>query len=270
MRFARATGDVHALSAADVRLLALTHSLEVGANGGGHLRQLPPQPKDARKRVSDAKALPGWGAEGGDWAEMDRLNEEELAAAEAALLAGGGSRIAAGVQALSLGGEPGPGEEDGGAGGAAEGGERRHGGDAGEAEGEGEGASGSSEGEDGSSEGEGWDQGWQTAARTPNVARRQRRRAARRAEREAEAAAETAARGAEEGEDGSDGGGGGSGSSSGSDSEDDGQGHAAESDDAGPSSGFESTVSVITADFAMQNVALQVGTGHVVAGGSAA
>lgn len=29
--------------------------------------------------------LPGWGVEGGDWAEIDRLNEEELAAAEAAL-----------------------------------------------------------------------------------------------------------------------------------------------------------------------------------------
>lgn len=27
--------------------------------------------------------LPGWGVEGGDWAEIDRLNEEELAAAGA-------------------------------------------------------------------------------------------------------------------------------------------------------------------------------------------
>ena len=40
-------------------------------------------------QVRDSKHLPGWGAEGGDWAELDRLNEEELAAAEAALLAGG-------------------------------------------------------------------------------------------------------------------------------------------------------------------------------------
>lgn len=41
--------------------------------------------------------LPGWGVEGGDWAEIDRLNEEEEAAAEAAL-GGGASRIASEIQ----------------------------------------------------------------------------------------------------------------------------------------------------------------------------
>lgn len=40
---------------------------------------------------SPALQLPGWGVEGGDWAEIDRLNEEELAAAEAALAGKQGS-----------------------------------------------------------------------------------------------------------------------------------------------------------------------------------
>ena len=89
LRFARATGDVHALSAVDVRLLALAHSLEVAYYGAAHLREQPPPPKLARKKVRESKFLPGWGAEGGEWAELDKLNEEELAAAEAALMAGG-------------------------------------------------------------------------------------------------------------------------------------------------------------------------------------
>ena len=57
---------------------------------------------------SAALQLPGWGVEGGEWAEIDRLNEEELAAAEAALMQGGGdagaSRIATQIQQLNLGG----------------------------------------------------------------------------------------------------------------------------------------------------------------------
>jgi hypothetical protein len=88
MRFARATGDAHALSSVDVRLLALAHTLEVQYYGSGHLREQPPPPRLAKKKTRDSKHLPGWGAEGGDWAELDKLNEEELAAAEAALMAG--------------------------------------------------------------------------------------------------------------------------------------------------------------------------------------
>lgn len=88
MRFARATGDSHSLSSVDVRLLALAHTLEVHYYGSAHLRTQPPPPKVAKKKARDSKHLPGWGAEGGDWAELDKLNEEELAAAEAALMAG--------------------------------------------------------------------------------------------------------------------------------------------------------------------------------------
>lgn len=42
-RFARATGDVAALSTVDIRLLALAHTLEVSAHGGDHLATHPNQ-----------------------------------------------------------------------------------------------------------------------------------------------------------------------------------------------------------------------------------
>jgi hypothetical protein len=42
-RFARETGDIHALSTVDVRLLALAHTLEVASHGGAHIKQHPSQ-----------------------------------------------------------------------------------------------------------------------------------------------------------------------------------------------------------------------------------
>lgn len=42
-RFARETGDIHALSAADLRVLALCHTLEVASNGSSQLREHPMQ-----------------------------------------------------------------------------------------------------------------------------------------------------------------------------------------------------------------------------------
>jgi rRNA maturation endonuclease Nob1 len=42
-RFARETGDIHALSAVDLKLLALAHTLEVAAHGPGHLKEHPNQ-----------------------------------------------------------------------------------------------------------------------------------------------------------------------------------------------------------------------------------
>ena len=43
LRFARETGDLHALSSADVKLLALAHTLEVATHGSAHLREHPIQ-----------------------------------------------------------------------------------------------------------------------------------------------------------------------------------------------------------------------------------
>lgn len=43
LRFARLTGDVHSLSAVDIKLLSLAHSLEVAAHGTAHLHDEPHQ-----------------------------------------------------------------------------------------------------------------------------------------------------------------------------------------------------------------------------------
>lgn len=42
-RFARETGDIHSLSAVDLKLLALTHTLEQAAHGSANLREHPVQ-----------------------------------------------------------------------------------------------------------------------------------------------------------------------------------------------------------------------------------
>ncbi len=42
-RFARETGDIHSLSAVDLKLLALAHTLEVAANGTENIREHPVQ-----------------------------------------------------------------------------------------------------------------------------------------------------------------------------------------------------------------------------------
>lgn len=43
INFARLTGDIHVLSAVDLKLLALAHTLEVAAYGSSHLRERPVQ-----------------------------------------------------------------------------------------------------------------------------------------------------------------------------------------------------------------------------------
>ena len=106
-RFARETGDIHALSTVDVKLLALAHTLEVAAHGGGHLKERPAAPVLRSRHRTAARALPGWGRVDNpeDWRVVDEANEEDEAAAAAA--AAGASRIAATVQQLSLDGLPG-------------------------------------------------------------------------------------------------------------------------------------------------------------------
>lgn len=42
-KFAQATGDLHSLSLADLKLLALSYSLEKAAHGDEHLRKHPQQ-----------------------------------------------------------------------------------------------------------------------------------------------------------------------------------------------------------------------------------
>ena len=53
-------------------------SLQRMAHGAGHLHELPPKARVVRGSGPDSLQLPGWGARGQDWAEMDRLAEEEV------------------------------------------------------------------------------------------------------------------------------------------------------------------------------------------------
>lgn len=83
-RFARVSGDLHSLSAVDIRLIALAWTLEVAAYGSAHLRVLPPPPRAKARMRNHTKRLPGWGQRGGTWSKMDKLDEDEDAAAAAA------------------------------------------------------------------------------------------------------------------------------------------------------------------------------------------
>ena len=254
--FARATGDLHALSAVDTRLLALAHTLEVSYYGSAHLRDKPAPPKIQKKRVIDVKVLPGWGAEGGDWAEIDRLNEEEDAAAEALLSTAGASHIASQVQQLSLADAEAAAAEF----------EAEGNGDDGaqQAQQEFEEESGS-DSDGNSTEEDDDDDEWEVAAKTKNKARRAKRKAYRRAEYQAEAANHQQEEREEEEE-----------SDEENDESDDSNSDAEESIEEGSTATEnnenndekaaesrhpegESLVCCVTGDFAMQNVLLQMG-----------
>ncbi|KAK9825380.1 hypothetical protein WJX81_007035 [Elliptochloris bilobata] len=104
-RFARATGELHSLSAVDLKVIALAYELELAAHGAARLRSNPAPPRPHAKRSARGARLPGWGDTGGDWAELDALADEEAAAAERSMHGTmGASRIAEAVQALDLNG----------------------------------------------------------------------------------------------------------------------------------------------------------------------
>lgn len=72
MAFAKASGEVASLSAVDIRLIALAHTLEVAAHGFANLRSSPPAPRTRSKSSANARKLPGWGEEGADWDALDQ------------------------------------------------------------------------------------------------------------------------------------------------------------------------------------------------------
>lgn len=80
--FAKATGDVHSLSAADIRIIALAYGLHVQRHGSGSLQSSAAPARPVGKGKKATRNLPGWGVAGGGWAEMDKLHEAELAAQE--------------------------------------------------------------------------------------------------------------------------------------------------------------------------------------------
>lgn len=84
LRFARATGDLHSLSAADVKLIALAHTLQVARHGSSGLKELPDLPSVHKGTAPATKELPGWDVSGGKWTAMDALTEDQLAEQELA------------------------------------------------------------------------------------------------------------------------------------------------------------------------------------------
>jgi RNA-binding protein NOB1 len=79
--FARKTGDLGALSEADVRVIALALTMEKRRNGGSllHLRTEPMEVRKYRRRASKAsQPMPGWDfvSNEDDWKELDEMNEE--------------------------------------------------------------------------------------------------------------------------------------------------------------------------------------------------
>ena len=60
--FARSTGDLHTLSDVDLKLIALTYTLEAQFHGTQHLRDRPPPIHMVNVKRLPEKDLPGWGA----------------------------------------------------------------------------------------------------------------------------------------------------------------------------------------------------------------
>ncbi|XRB10553.1 RNA-binding protein NOB1 [Pseudoscourfieldia marina] len=83
VRFARRTGDAAALSRADVRLLALTLTVEREVTGHDkHIRRVPPPLERTARHNRRTTALPGWGVENTQNDDgWDELDEEDDAAA---------------------------------------------------------------------------------------------------------------------------------------------------------------------------------------------
>lgn len=72
------------MSAADIRLIALAHTLQLARHGQATLKPLPVLPSVRKGNAPAAKELPGWNESGDKWADMDKLTEENLAEQELA------------------------------------------------------------------------------------------------------------------------------------------------------------------------------------------
>lgn len=71
--FARATGDLQTLSDVDLKLIALTYTLETQIHGTSHLRDSPPPIHVLNVRRLPEKDLPGWGSNVPNLAEWEAL-----------------------------------------------------------------------------------------------------------------------------------------------------------------------------------------------------
>ncbi|KAI7740007.1 hypothetical protein M8C21_028025, partial [Ambrosia artemisiifolia] len=71
--FARATGDLQTLSDVDLKLIALTYTLEAQIHGTSHLRDSPPPIRTVNVKRLPEKELPGWGSNVPNLAQWEAL-----------------------------------------------------------------------------------------------------------------------------------------------------------------------------------------------------
>lgn len=76
-RFARVIGETHSLSRADLHLIALAHSLHTAQHGKFSLHQEPAAARAVSRGKAGTRVMPGWGATGGRWQDMDKMEEAE-------------------------------------------------------------------------------------------------------------------------------------------------------------------------------------------------
>ncbi|CAA0406719.1 unnamed protein product [Arabidopsis thaliana] len=76
IKFARATGDLQSLSDVDLKLIALSYTLEAQVYGTKNLRDVPPPIQTVRVKRLPEKDLPGWGSNVANLEEWEALENE--------------------------------------------------------------------------------------------------------------------------------------------------------------------------------------------------
>ncbi|KAG5014467.1 hypothetical protein AAZX31_08G013100 [Glycine max] len=77
VKFARATGDLQTLSDVDIKLIALTYTLEGQIHGTKHIRDAPPPVQMVNVKRLPEKDLPGWGSNVPNLDEWEALEHAE-------------------------------------------------------------------------------------------------------------------------------------------------------------------------------------------------
>ncbi|XP_010545815.1 PREDICTED: RNA-binding protein NOB1 [Tarenaya hassleriana] len=76
IKFAKETGDLQTLSDVDLKLIALTYTLEAQIHGTKYLRDVPPPIHTVKVKRLPEKELPGWGSNVPNLAEWEALENE--------------------------------------------------------------------------------------------------------------------------------------------------------------------------------------------------
>ncbi|KAH7513953.1 hypothetical protein FEM48_Zijuj11G0037500 [Ziziphus jujuba var. spinosa] len=76
IKFARETGDLQTLSDVDIKLIALTYTLEAQIHGTEHLRDCPPPVHTVNVKRLPEKDMPGWGSNVPNLEEWEALEQQ--------------------------------------------------------------------------------------------------------------------------------------------------------------------------------------------------